>query len=128
MKRFEFIKAYFMVIIYFNASLLLTFYTVREYVERKASFPTGVDLKYEDITLDELKTELVESKRELSLFKSLFKKRLAEIQKELIRADSFVKLNGHLEMGLILLLLYFFRDKTFTDLSTLYWEFGELNV
>ena len=117
-----------MVIIYFNASLLLTFYTVREYVERKASFPTGVDLKYEDITLDELKTELVESKRELSLFKSLFKKRLAEIQKELIRADSFVKLNGHLEMGLILLLLYFFRDKTFTDLSTLYWEFGELNV
>ena len=125
MKRAEFIKAYFMVIII----LLLTFsHTVREYIEKKASFPSGVDLKYEDITLDELKTELVESKRELSLFKSLFKKRLAEIQKELIRADSFVKLNGHLEMGLILLLLYFFRDKTFTDLSTLYWEFGELNV
>ena len=103
MKRFEFIKAYFMVIIYFNASLLLIFYTVREYAERKASFPTGVDLKYEDITLDELKIELVESKRELSLFE----KRLVEIQKELIWADSFVRLNGHLEMGLMLFLLYF---------------------
>ena len=124
MKRFEFIKAYFMVIIYFNASLLLIFYTVREYAERKASFPTGVDLKYEDITLDELKIELVESKRELSLFE----KRLVEIQKELIWADSFVRLNGHLEMGLTLLLLYFLLDKTLTDLSTLCWEFGELNV
>ena len=124
MKRFEFIKAYFMVIIYFNASLLLIFYTVREYAERKVSFPTGVDLKNEDIRLDELKTELAESKRKLSLFE----KRLVEIQRELIRADSFVRLNGHLEMGLTLLLLYFWRDKTLTDLSTLCWEFGELNV
>ena len=105
--------------------LLLTFsHTVREYIEKKASFPSGVDLKYEDITLDELKIELVESKRELSLFE----KRLVEIQKELIWADSFVRLNGHLEMGLTLLLLYFLRDKTLTDLSTLCWEFGELNV
>ena len=126
MKRFEFIKAYFMVIIYFNASLLLTFYTVREYVERKASFQTGVEFKYEDTTIEELKTDLDESKRELSLFK----KRLMEIQRELIRADSFVRLNGHLETGLILLLLLFFflRDRVFTDLSTLYWESGELNV
>ena len=46
---------------------------------------------------------LVESKRELLLFK----KRLVEIQKELIWADSFVRLNGHLEMGLMLFLLYF---------------------
>ena len=104
MKRFEFIKAYFMVIIYFNASLLLTFYTVREYVERKASFQTGVEFKYEDTTIEELKTDLDESKRELSLFK----KRLMEIQRELIRADSFVRLNGHLETGLIMLLLLFF--------------------
>ena len=126
MKRFEFIKAYFMVIIYFNASLLLTFYTVREYVERKASFQTGVEFKYEDTTIEELKTDLDESKRELSLFK----KRLMEIQRELIRADSFVRLNGHLETGLILLLLLFFflRDRVFTDLSTLYWEYGELNM
>ena len=97
MKRFEFIKAYFMVIIYFNASLLLTFYTVREYVERKASFQTGVEFKYEDTTIEELKTDLVESKHEFSLFK----KRLKEIHKELLWADSFVRLNGHLEMGLI---------------------------
>ena len=125
MKRFEFIKAYFMVIIYFNASLLLTFYTVREYVERKASFQTGVEFKYEDTTIEELKTDLDESKRELSLFK----KRLMEIQRELIRADSFVRLNGHLETGLILLLLLFFlRDRVLTDLLTLYWESGELNV
>ena len=97
MKRFEFTKAYFMVIIYFNASLFLTFYTVREYVERKALFQTGVEFKYEDTTLEELKTDLVESKHELSLFK----KRLKEIHKELLWADSFVRLNGHLEMGLI---------------------------
>ena len=109
MKRFEFIKAYFMVIIYFNASLLLTFYTVREYVERKASLQTGVKFKYEDISLEELKTDLDESKRELSLFK----KRLMEIQMELIRADSFVRLNGHLETGLILLLLLFFALQGF---------------